>query len=60
MFYSKNVSAEYRVDLDLQMSLACIFEYSAVRLVRIIIRYLFQIKCTIIGLNNKILMNKLF
>ena len=34
----KNASAEYRVDLDLQMSYASIFEYNAVRLVRIIIK----------------------
>ena len=42
------------------MSYACILEYNAVRLVRIIIKYLFQIKFTIIGSINKILMNKLF
>ena len=49
------MSAEYRVDLDLQMSYACIFEYrAAVRLVHIIIKYLFQIKFIIIGSNNKI------
>ena len=41
----------------------CTFEYSAVWtvwLVCIIIKYLFQIKLTFIGLTNKILMNKLF
>ena len=60
MSYSKNVSAEYRLDLDLQMSYACIFEFSAVQLVRIVIKYLFQMRFTIIRMNNKILMNKLF
>ena len=42
------------------MSHESVFEYSAARFVRIIIKYLFQIKFTIIGSNNEMLMNRLF
>ena len=50
--FIQNVTAEYRVDLELQISYACVFmrtfQCCDVRLVRIIIIYLFQIKFTII------------
>ena len=62
LFLSQNVTAEYRVDLELEISYAyvCarIFECYDVRLVLIIIKCLFQMKFTIIGSNNKLLMNK--
>ena len=58
MFYSKTWVKNTALPWITDLVCKCTFEYSAVRLVRIKINYLFLIKFTIIGSNNKLSMNK--
>ena len=58
MFYSKTWVQNTALPWITDLVCKCTFEYSVVRLVGIKIKYLFPIKFTIIGSNNKLLMHK--